>query len=46
MNDELWTDKYKPKTLNDFIINNDIKIKIKKWLNDFKTKKILIIVYF
>lgn len=39
MDDELWTDKYKPKTLNDFIINNDIKIKIKKWLNDFKTKK-------
>ena len=39
MNNQLWIDKYTPNNFNDFIINHDIKVKIKKWLNDFKTKK-------
>ena len=38
MNNELWCDKYKPKTLDDIIISKDIKTILKKWISEFSNK--------
>ncbi|CAH0479979.1 unnamed protein product [Peronospora belbahrii] len=46
MNNELWTDKYKPQTLDDMIGNTELGKKLKMWLLDWEalhvkgTKKI------
>ena len=34
-----WSEKYRPKTLDDLYLFNDTKNKIKKWISDFKEKK-------
>lgn len=37
--DSLWLEKYRPKTLNDYLGNKDDIIEIKKWLSNFKNRK-------
>ena len=34
-----WSEKYRPKTINDLYLSYDNKTKIKKWISDFKEKK-------
>lgn len=34
-----WSEKYRPKTLDELYLSTDNKNKIKKWISDFKTKK-------
>ena len=35
----LWTEKYRPKTLEDYLGNNNNVNAIKKWITDFKSNK-------
>ena len=35
-----WSEKYRPITLDELYLSNDNKNKIKKWMSDFKDKKI------
>jgi DNA polymerase III delta prime subunit len=37
--DSLWLEKYRPKTLKDYLGNKDDIIEIKKWLLNFKNRK-------
>lgn len=32
--DELWVEKYRPTELDDFVLQKDVKSKIKSWMND------------
>ena len=34
-----WSEKYRPKTLDDIYITADTKNKINKWIHEFKEKK-------
>ena len=34
-----WSEKYRPKNIDDLYLQFDIKSKIKKWISDFKNKK-------
>ena len=34
-----WSEKYRPKSIDDLNLSYDVKTKLKKWISDFKTKK-------
>ena len=40
MSSALWVDKYKPVTSSDIIGNKSEILKIKKWIEVFKTRKV------
>ena len=35
-----WAEKYRPQSLNDLLLTNNEITSIKKWIKDFKEKKV------